>query len=143
MNGGFWEKVNSWYENIGEKIKTLAKLMFVIGAILELLGGFITICCSDGDGILVLVGLLTMILGPIISFVSSWTMYAFGHLVQTTEDNFNLNARQSNSASKKSEAQAKADNERIKKIEALRAAGMITEEEYLNAVAKVNNGGAE
>ncbi len=139
MNGGFWEKVASWYTNIGEKIKGLAMWTFVIESLGALIGGFIYLFLAYYKWM----GLLIILFGPIVAFVSSWILYAFGHLVQTTEDNYKLNAKQNGVASKKSEAQTKSDNERLKKIEALRAAGMITEEEYLDAVAKVNNGGAE
>ena len=140
MNDGFWEKIDGWYSNIGNKIKALAKWTFIVESFGAIIGGIVTLGVMEDES---WIGLLIILFGPIIAFVSSWILYAFGHLVQTTEDNYKLNARPNASAPQKSEAQAKADNERIKKIEALRAAGMITEEEYLDAVARVNNGGAE
>ena len=140
MNSGFLEKENGWYSNIGNKIKALAKWTFIVESIGAIISGIVTLGVMGSE---IWIGLLIIVLGPIIALVSSWILYAFGHLVQTTEDNYKLNARTNTSALQKSAAQAMADNERIKKIEALRVAGMITEEEYLDAVAKVSNGGAE
>lgn len=156
MNSGFWNKVNSWYENIGDKVKKLAKWMFVVQAVVFLIGGLVLFIIgithkswdyyegdySDPIWEMVIGGLVLMIVAPILSFLSSWILYAFGHLVQTTEDNYKLNARQSCAAPKKSESQIRSDSERLKKIETLRSSGMISEEEYLDAVAKINNGGA-
>lgn len=67
------------YENIGGKIKTLAKWTFIvegIGAIITALALIFT----DED--LILAGLLTLICGPIVAWISSWILYAFGELVE-------------------------------------------------------------
>ena len=67
------------YENIGGKIKKLAKGLFIIAAIGSVITG-IALLTADED--LVLFGLLTMIGGPIVSWISSWTLYAFGEIAE-------------------------------------------------------------
>ena len=67
------------YENIGGKIKGLAKFIFVIGALGPILIGFCLLC-----GGLVLIGLCTMVCGSIFAWIGSWILYAFGELVSDT-----------------------------------------------------------
>ena len=82
--------LDNLYENIGSKIKNLAKWIFVIEAI----GAFITglvLLFTDED--LILYGLLTLVCGPIVAYIGSWILYAFGEVVEKTADNEN-NTRQ-------------------------------------------------
>jgi hypothetical protein len=117
------------YDNIGGKIKGLAKATFIVEAIAAVITG-IAFMAMDDD--LVPVGLLVMILGPIVAWVSSWLLYGFGELIDKTCDI----ARNTYGGERKSEAQAKVDSERINKIEKLRTQGLITEEEYQKAISK-------
>ena len=66
------------YDNIGEKIKGLAKAAFIVEAIAAAIMG-ITILASDED--LIFTGLLVLLVGPIIAWVSSWLLYGFGELI--------------------------------------------------------------
>ncbi|MBR3680423.1 MAG: hypothetical protein IKL79_00285 [Clostridia bacterium] len=68
------------YENIGDKIKGLAVLVFLIGLICAIIYGFILM---EEDK--VLLGLLTMVLGGVGSWLGSLTLYGFGRLVECTE----------------------------------------------------------
>ena len=70
------------YENIGSKLKNLAKGVFIV----EALGAIITGITLLGEELL-LPGLLTAVLGPIIAWISSWVLYAFGELVEKTVNN--------------------------------------------------------
>lgn len=74
------------YDNIGEKLKGLAKIIFIIEAIISVIIGLL--CLFSGEGLFIL-GLLTLILGPFIAWISSWVLYAFGELVEKTCDNEN------------------------------------------------------
>ncbi len=67
------------YDNIGRKIKGLAKGLFVIEAIGTIVAG-IAILTIDDD--FILHGLLMLIWGPLVAWVSSWVLYAFGELVE-------------------------------------------------------------
>ena len=117
------------YDNIGGKIKVLAKVSFIVEAIAAVIAG-IAFMIEDDE--FILMGLLIMILGPVVAWVSSWMLYGFGELVDKTCEI----ARNTSGGEKKSEAQTKADSERINKIERLRSQGLITEGEYQQAISK-------
>jgi len=117
------------YDNIGGKIKVLAKVTFIVEAIAAVITG-IALMASDED--MIPVGLLVMVVGPIVAWVSSWLLYGFGELVDKACDI----ERNTRGGERKSEAQKKVDEERISKIEKLRSQGLITEEEYKQAISK-------
>lgn len=81
-SGDFESTVDGWYADIGKKIKSWAKWIFILEAIGFVISGLF-ILFSD----LWYIGLLTIILGPIAAWVSSWLLYAFGELVDKTVDN--------------------------------------------------------
>lgn len=121
------------YDKIGGKIKGMAKATFFVEAIVAIIAGIIfTIMAGNGDEAMLLVGLPVMILGPLAAWVSSCLLYGFGELIDKTCDI----ARNTYCGERKSEAQSKVDYERISKIEELRSQGLITEEEYQQAISK-------
>lgn len=71
--------LDNLYENIGSKIKNWAKCIFVIEAIGAVITGLV-LPFADED--LILYGLLTLVCGPIIAWVGSLILYAFGQLVE-------------------------------------------------------------
>lgn len=117
------------YNDIGGKIKGLAKGIFVVESILTMFSG-VAFLLIDEDT--VLIGILVFILGPVIAWISSWFTYGFGELIDKTSEI----ARNNYSGERKSEAQSKIEYERIKKIEQLRSNGLISEEEYQQAISK-------
>ena len=78
------------YDNIGEKIKSWAKWIAIVEAVLSVIGGIlvmvneIDIIGADSS---VFMGPLLMISGPMIAWVSSWLLYGFGELISTTSSN--------------------------------------------------------
>ena len=70
------------YDNIGSKIKGLAKAGFIVEAIAAVVTS-IVIMVSDDD--LFFYGLLVMFLGPIIAWVASWLLYGFGQLIENSD----------------------------------------------------------
>ena len=76
--------MDNFYENIGEKIKNLAKVSFIITAIVEIIAG-IVIAATDED--LILVGVLLMVLGPVLAWTSTLCIYGFGELIENSADN--------------------------------------------------------
>ena len=71
------------FDNIGGKIKNWAKWIFIVEAIGSIITGIsLMASASDIDDILFMTGILTIFLGPIIAWVSSWILYAFGQLVE-------------------------------------------------------------
>ena len=71
------------YDNIGEKIKGLAKAAFIVEAIMAAIVG-IALLASDED--LILTGLLVLLVGPIVAWVSSWLLYGFGELIDRVSE---------------------------------------------------------
>ena len=74
--------MDSFYENIGGKLKSWAKVIFLFGAISSVIAGL----AMFGEEAVV-PGLITLILGPIFSLISTWLLYAFGELVEKTAAN--------------------------------------------------------
>lgn len=71
------------YENIGQKIKNWAKWIFIVEAIAAIIGSFVMLFTDD----LFAVGLLGIVIGPFIAWVSSWLLYGFGEIVEKSADN--------------------------------------------------------
>jgi hypothetical protein len=69
------------FNNIGKKIKTMAKIIFYLLSVLFLFYGILLIIKTDND----ILGLLWLILGPIISWISSFVLYGFGQLVDNSD----------------------------------------------------------
>lgn len=82
------------FDNIGSKIKTLAKILCVVEFILCLLAAFFLFQLSSkfgsAGGSLRLYGFVVLIFGPLIFWVGNFILYGFGELV----DNSAIIARQ-------------------------------------------------
>ena len=66
------------YDNIEAKIKGLAKVLFILGALVSILLGVILISKS------VVLGLILIFAGLPLSLISSWLIYGFGELIERT-----------------------------------------------------------
>ena len=75
--------MNQLYGNIGKKIKGLAFGIFFAEAIASFFAG-VAILSTDED--LIGVGILVMLLGPIVAWISSWLLYGFGDLIETNRE---------------------------------------------------------
>ena len=118
------------YENIGNKIKGLAQMTFVVEAIAAVIIG-IALMATDED--LILYGLLVLIVGPIIAWVSSWLLYGFGQLVENSD----IIAAEYNRKNEKHEKVIAKNNERKqeqrkKAIKAAMANPEISEDEFVD-----------
>lgn len=118
------------YENIGSKIKSLAKTSFVVEAIAAVITGIALLLAEIDEGDFPF-GLLVILAGPIVAWVSSWLIYGFGEIIDKLCD-IEKNTRNRD----KSPKHNIINNERISKIEKLRSQGLITEEEYQQAILK-------
>lgn len=119
------------YDNIGGKIKALAKFIFIFQAIAMFITGIVLLAVDDD---LIAVGLPLMLAGPLLAWISSWMLYGFGELIEKTCQ-IECNTRGDGKATAAPQA-ARAVSERIVKLEKLRAQGLITEEEYLQALSR-------
>ena len=95
------------YENIGGKIKSLAKWMFIVEEIGSIIFGFI---CLLIWGFEAWWALLIIVFGPVVAWVSSWILYAFGELVEDIHAMKN-NYYPSNEEKAKLDAEAKECSE--------------------------------
>lgn len=74
------------YVDIGKKIKNWAKWIFIVEAIACIISA-IGMCIAAEESWMVFAGVLTMVIGPLVAWVSSWILYAFGELVDKTVAN--------------------------------------------------------
>lgn len=110
------------YENVGRKIKSLAKAVFVVEAIIAVITGIILMSIDNN---LSLFGFLILVIGPLASWLSSLLLYGFGELIdKVIEIERNISGRE------RFETQPKTETERINEIKELRSQGLITEDEY-------------
>lgn len=70
--------LDSLYENIGGKIKSWAKWIFIVEAIGSIIAGIVLAAEED------ILYIFIAIIGPFIAWVSSWILYAFGELVENS-----------------------------------------------------------
>ena len=70
------------FENIGGKLKGLARFTCVMEALAAIITG---ICIMVEEAFLA--GLCVIVFGPIVAWVSTWLLYAFGELVEKTVNN--------------------------------------------------------
>lgn len=69
------------FADIGKKIKGLAKWTFIVEAIAAVITGLYLGVKEDA------IYLLLALFGPIVAWVSSWILYAFGELVDSSREN--------------------------------------------------------
>ena len=70
------------FENIGSKIKSIAKVWCIIGIIASFVSS--VVMCTLGNE-LILVGLATFLVGALLSWVSSAFLYGFGQLIDNSD----------------------------------------------------------
>ncbi|GEM_PF-1875635 len=76
------------YKNIGKKIKALAVISFIIGAVASIVGAIVLFVLSQEWGapeeVLIASGIMLIIIGPLVSWIGSFLIYGYGELVQRT-----------------------------------------------------------
>lgn len=72
------------FDNIGGKIKTLAKVICWIGIIVSIIAGIVAgVAMGSGSG--VLVAILIIVIGALCSWIGSFLLYGFGELIDNTK----------------------------------------------------------
>ncbi len=111
------------YNNIGKKIKVLAKVLAWIGIAASVISGLAMIIASSRvGGPMALTGILAMVLGSLLSWVSSFVLYGFGEIVE-------------NSALIAGKKESPSGN-REKALFKMKEEGLITEEDYNEKTAE-------
>ena len=76
------------FHNIGNKIKKLAKIVCWIGIILSIISGitlFIAAASGQADPVTaVTTGIVTVVLGILVSWIGCFLLYGFGELVDNS-----------------------------------------------------------
>lgn len=115
------DMVISMFENIGKKIKTLAKAICYLGIAASIITATVLLIISSdmpwgGESLLVL-GLVLLFAGPIISWFSSFFMYGFGDLIDNSQEiKEKLQNMNSNETNKNTEKNNHLINMRITRI---------------------------
>ena len=74
------------FDDIGGKIKKLASVIAKFGIISCIITGIIIICISIAQSFkLFLIGIGVATIGPLVSWINSWMLYAFGTLVENSQ----------------------------------------------------------
>lgn len=113
------------FNNIGSKIKSVAKVFFIFEVIACIIAA-IVLFVGEASGY----GLLILICGPIVAWISSLTTYGFGVLVEKIC---------SIEQALKAPEQSPEKEERIKKVQELFYKNQITAEEYRKALERIND----
>ena len=117
------------YSNIGKNIKLFAKVVFVLGAFVAVVVGIVLLSIKN----LEIPGVIILVLGPFTAWMSTWLLYGYGELI----DKVCIIAKNTRCNELKSESQTLVDDDRIGKLEKLRAQGLISEEEYQRTIGKI------
>ena len=83
------------FDNIGSKIMKLAKVLCWIGIILSVISGIAIMAgaasyntygySSSSGGANIIVGIITIVLGCLFSWIGSFFTYGFGQLIENTD----------------------------------------------------------
>lgn len=114
------------FDNIGRKIKDVAQIVTWIGIVASIIGGIIITSTLKSP-----IGILVMIVGPLISWLSSLTLYGLGQLIENTDiiaGKMHPCAQDDGSCVQTRDDTAIAA--KTATINDLRKKGLITEEEY-------------
>ena len=76
------------FENIGCKIKMLAKVCCWVGIFVSVIYGIILLSENNNE----LIGLSVFILGPLFSLIGSFVIYGFGQLIENSDKLVELNS---------------------------------------------------
>ncbi len=140
------------FKNIGEKIKILAVVLFVLDIVFCVIWGIVLIALDEDY---IAIGILMLVLGPIFALITSWLLYGFAEIIDNTTyteyntrtileyfdanfdkaDNDYLN--QEAEYSKVNDGLKDTTEEDLKKLKSFLDLGLITEDAYNHAVSNV------
>ena len=136
------------YDNIGGKIKQWAKVVCIAEAIVAVIGAIVMMATAE-DGTMIGMGFLVLILGPLAAWVSSWLLYGFGEIIvklTQIEENTRLalgyeeedeyeEEHEDETEVREAQAAQRYRQAKIDRITHLRNSGLITEEQYRQAIS--------
>ena len=117
------------YDNIGSKIKTLALIAAIVESVIAVIAGIALVFSESNMAIL---GIFLIFLVPFVAFASSWLIYGFGELIEKVS----YIAQRLRDGEQKFENTPEDNDKRNLQIKKLQEQGLITEEEYQQAISK-------
>jgi len=118
------------FDNIGGKIKMVAKVSCWIGIIASVILGIIFLAESDNE----LIGLLFIILGPLCFWLGSFITYGFGELIENSAKLVEFNTIKNNRPARQTNEQ------KANQLKQLKEKGLITEEEFIAKIRELQGG---
>lgn len=124
------------FNDIGEKIKTLARWVCWIGIIASVIIAFIMFSKVDEvpylqEELYKGLGYCFLFVGPLLSWISSLLLYGFGELVDTNSQIVDfINKKDADRRKENSFVTAAAEDRREKELDELLQMNLITKEEY-------------
>jgi len=134
------------FESIGKKIMSLAKIVAWIGIIASVVIGTVQISV---DETFIFSGIIVILMGSLVSWLSSFLLYGFGKLIDNTDilvaasigkngivqkKSISQQGQKKDQVSKVVEKDEDLFDEALLKLEDLREKGEITEEQYQDMV---------
>jgi len=123
------------FENIGSKLKMLAKVNCWVGISLSIIAAIVMFASAAdsfyGGEMYIAIGFAVLIIGPLFSWIGSFVIYGFGELIDKT-----CAIERSVVDNSMSETFIQLNSERIAKLNNLRAKNLITEDEYQKIINK-------
>ncbi len=122
------------FSHIGRKLKALAIILAWCGIGVSVAAGLLMIFEFPAYDDMRLYGLLSLVAGPLVSWVSSWIVYGFGELIDRTAE-IAKNTRPPVERSAAAPAQSEADggqqaDQRLLTLKSWLEKGILTESEY-------------
>ncbi len=129
------------YVNVGGKIKGLAKVIFIISAIITgMLGLVMLVFAARFENPLAIFAVLILAgLGILMAWISSWMLYGYGEIITKLTD-IERNTSGASDGANGHDPAGRYGDERLKR---LREEGLITEEEYKRLSNRTQSNDAE
>lgn len=122
------------FDNVGSKIKGLASFFCWGGIIASIIGGIILIGLDED---LIFAGIAVIVIGSLLSWVSSFVLYGFGELVANSA--IIAGKRVDDSVQLSNTVAPQDKNEKIAALNNLKAKSLISEDEYNKKIAEMEN----
>ena len=122
------------FDNVGSKIKALASFFCWGGIIASIIGGIILIGLDED---LIFAGFAVIVIGSLLSWISSFVLYGFGELVANSA--IIAGKRADDSVQHPNTVAPQDKNEKIAALNNLKAKGLISEDEYNKKIAEMEN----
>lgn len=122
------------FDNVGSKIKALASFFCWGGIIASVIGGIILIGLDED---LIFAGIAVIVIGSLLSWISSFVLYGFGELVANSA--IIAGKRADDSVQHPNTVAPQDKIEKITALNNLKARGLISEEEYSKKLAELES----